>query len=413
MAVDVTGRGSDVTGVLDPVAPRGTFAPPEHVAPPAPLARPAADDGWAPPLVGAGTTGRLRRVVLLTGGALVAVMLGGAGWVAYELAELRDQLDGRILPGVEIGGVDVSGMTRDEALGAVEATLAPQLQRPISMWWADQSWTTTPAALGSTSDAPARIGEAVAASTAPSWEQLARMRFLDEGLGMAAGVTVTHSAEGARAWVAEVGASIDRPTRDAAMDFSTGWITFTPAETGIRTLVDATTTNLVRTLTEAGGGTGPARVRLGVLETQPAVTAADMDRVLLVRQSENRLYLYESGAITHEYLVTTGTGNYPTPTGEFTIGLKRPAPTWVNPDPDGWGADMPESIGPGPGNPLGLRALNWVDAEGNDDGIRFHGTQNVADLGGTGSHGCVRLSNADVVELYELVEVGDRIVSLG
>lgn len=370
-----------------------------------------AGDGWAPPLVGA--PGGLRRVALLVGGALVAVLVGGAGWAAYEVAELRSRLNGRILPGVEIGGVDVSGMTRDEALAAVGATLAPQLQRPVTMWWADQSWTTTPAALGSTSDAPARVDAAVAASTAPSWEQLARMRFLDEGLGLRADVTVTHSAEGARAWVAEVGASIDRPTRDAALDSSTGWITFTPAETGIRTLVDATTTNLTRALAGGVAGPGSERVRLGVLETQPAVTAADMERVLLVRQSENRLYLYENGAITREYLVTTGTGNYPTPTGEFTISLKRPAPTWVNPDPDGWGADMPESIGPGPGNPLGLRALNWVDAEGNDDGIRFHGTQNVADLGGTGSHGCVRLSNADVVELYELVEVGDRIVSLG
>jgi hypothetical protein len=90
----------------------------------------------------------------------------------------------------------------------------------------------------------------------------------------------------------------------------------------------------------------------------------------------------------------------------FEIVEKRYMPTWVNPAPDGWGAGMPASIGPGLSNPLGLRALNW-----SADGIRFHGTTATYSLGYNASHGCVRMANEDVIELYDLVDVGTPIVS--
>lgn len=399
---------------VDVIEVRTTTPPIGAPAPPAPwpddvLAGdgPPAGTDWSPALVGGRRGRRMRRTLLVLGAGLVAGLVAGVAWTAVELAGYRDRLDGRLLPGVAVEGVDLSGMERGQAVAAVDAALAPELDRPVTMWWADQTWTSTPAGLGATSDAAAVVDEAVAASTAPSWSAVARMRFLAEGLGFEGDATVTHSPEGARAWVAEVGASIERAPRDAAIDHSTGWVEFTAAESGLTPLVDATAGHLARTVA-AGGDT----VRLGVVETAPAVTAESMDQVLLVRQSENTLYLYEDGEITNEWLVTTGTSGYPTPTGEFTISVKRHMPSWYNPDPDGWGADLPPSIGPGPGNPLGVRALNWVDGNGHDDGIRFHGTNNIAALGGAGSHGCVRLANDDVVELYDLVDVGARVISV-
>ena len=68
---------------------------------------------------------------------------------------------------------------------------------------------------------------------------------------------------------------------------------------------------------------------------------------------------------------------------------------------------MPESIPPGPSNPLGLRAINW-----SAPAIRFHGTSATYSLGYNASHGCVRLSNDDVIELYDTIEVGTPIVSV-
>ena len=111
--------------------------------------------------------------------------------------------------------------------------------------------------------------------------------------------------------------------------------------------------------------------------------------------------------------VAVGTGGSPTPTGTFTVGAKRFEPTWVNPARDRWGADLPARIGPGPDNPLGLRALNWNRVGGGDTLIRFHGTPNEDSIGEAASNGCVRMFNDDVIELYDLVPSGAMIISIG
>jgi hypothetical protein len=95
-----------------------------------------------------------------------------------------------------------------------------------------------------------------------------------------------------------------------------------------------------------------------------------------------------------------------------TVGAKRFEPTWSNPALDRWGRDMPARIGPGPDNPLGVRALNWNRPGGGDTLIRFHGTPNEASIGTASSNGCVRMFNADVTELYDLVPSGVTILSV-
>jgi hypothetical protein len=68
---------------------------------------------------------------------------------------------------------------------------------------------------------------------------------------------------------------------------------------------------------------------------------------------------------------------------------------------------MPATIPPGPGNPLGLRAINW-----SAPAIRFHGTSATYSLGYNASHGCVRMANEDVIQLYDMIDVGTPIVSV-
>jgi lipoprotein-anchoring transpeptidase ErfK/SrfK len=61
---------------------------------------------------------------------------------------------------------------------------------------------------------------------------------------------------------------------------------------------------------------------------------------------------------------------------------------------------------------LGVRALNWNRPGGGDTLIRFHGTPNEASIGTASSNGCVRMFNADVIELYDLVPSGVTILSV-
>ena len=66
---------------------------------------------------------------------------------------------------------------------------------------------------------------------------------------------------------------------------------------------------------------------------------------------------------------------------------------------------LPQSIGPGPSNPLGERAMNigWT-------AYRIHGTNSPHSIGRAASSGCFRMRNADVKDLYERVHIGAEVV---
>ena len=132
-----------------------------------------------------------------------------------------------------------------------------------------------------------------------------------------------------------------------------------------------------------------------------AVDGTALGKTIVVDISDNTLVLYDGTAVEEEYRVATGAPGFPTPIGTFEVVRKAEDPTWVNPDPLGWGNDYPASIPPGPGNPLGTRAM-YLDAPG----IRIHGTYNESSIGTFASHGCVRMTIADSEALYELVPVG-------
>jgi hypothetical protein len=66
----------------------------------------------------------------------------------------------------------------------------------------------------------------------------------------------------------------------------------------------------------------------------------------------------------------------------------------------------------GTGNPLGARALYlWQDNR--DTLFRIHGTVEPWTIGTNASSGCIRMINQDVMDLYERVEPGARVVVLG
>ena len=68
---------------------------------------------------------------------------------------------------------------------------------------------------------------------------------------------------------------------------------------------------------------------------------------------------------------------------------------------------LPRFTAGGPGNPLGARAMYLGSSE-----YRIHGTNNPATIGKQVSSGCIRLTNADVTDLYERVQIGAKVVVL-
>ncbi|MDA9505313.1 hypothetical protein XI09_11605 [Bradyrhizobium sp. CCBAU 11386] len=94
--------------------------------------------------------------------------------------------------------------------------------------------------------------------------------------------------------------------------------------------------------------------------------------------------------------------------GEQTVARKAEWPDWHPP------AEMvsrqpylPRFMAGGPGNPLGARAMYLGETE-----YRIHGTNNPDTIGKRVSSGCIRLTNEDVVDLYERVKVGAKVIVL-
>ena len=90
---------------------------------------------------------RRSAVVLVVLAALLGVGLLSAG-AAYAAMRYEHSHADRIMPGVSIEGVDVSGMTQAQAIEAVRAAAHAELSKPVTVTVGHDHWTVSPATLG-------------------------------------------------------------------------------------------------------------------------------------------------------------------------------------------------------------------------------------------------------------------------
>jgi len=114
------------------------------------------------------------------------------------------------------------------------------------------------------------------------------------------------------------------------------------------------------------------------------------------------------------YTTGVGRGNLYHP-GEFYIAVKKEWPRWT-PSPDMLKREpalynpFRKGMDGGLDNPLGARAM-YLYARGKGDSyLRLHGTNDPRTIGGAVSNGCARLVNDQIIDLYDRVAVGTRVV---
>jgi hypothetical protein len=131
---------------------------------------------------------------------------------------------------------------------------------------------------------------------------------------------------------------------------------------------------------------------------------------LLLRLDERRVYVVEDGLKQppEGYLVAIGQKRWPTPTGTFQINELVENPDFIAFDFNDPKKPDRGKLPPGPNNPLGLRWIGFATAHGWQVG--FHGTAKTSVLGQAVSHGCVRMANNDVVEMFKRVKLGTTVV---
>jgi lipoprotein-anchoring transpeptidase ErfK/SrfK len=131
-----------------------------------------------------------------------------------------------------------------------------------------------------------------------------------------------------------------------------------------------------------------------------------------VDKARKQVRAYDAGhKLLAAYPATVGSSELPTPAGEWAVRTIAPAPTWTyDPSRLSFGDKTAGklTIKAGPNNPVGAV---WIDLTKDTYGI--HGAPEPRLVGKTASHGCVRLTNWDAVQLSKAVEKGTKVVFLG
>lgn len=126
---------------------------------------------------------------------------------------------------------------------------------------------------------------------------------------------------------------------------------------------------------------------------------------IIVQTPERALYYVLGDGKAIRYAVGVGREGMQW-SGQNVISRKAEWPSWTPPKTmiareAAKGKIIPAFMEGGPNNPLGARAL-YVGGTI----YRVHGTNNEASIGGAVSSGCIRMMNADVIDLYERVKIG-------
>jgi len=150
-----------------------------------------------------------------------------------------------------------------------------------------------------------------------------------------------------------------------------------------------------------------AAFRAGEQIQVPAVTRTPAGKAakVVVDQSDMSVTAFDAqGRVLGRYPATMGSEHDPLPLGIWKItGVQRNPTFFYNPDLfwDAKGDQAKAKIPAGPNNPVGVV---WIDLSKEHYGI--HGTPEPSTIGKTESHGCIRVTNWDALELADMVAPG-------
>lgn len=123
--------------------------------------------------------------------------------------------------------------------------------------------------------------------------------------------------------------------------------------------------------------------------------AARPARRIVVSIPDRKLAVLEGDRVLRVFPTAVGATRTPSPSGSFKIVARIQHPTWYG---------KGRIVAPGKNNPLGTR---WLGLSIKGYGI--HGTNVPSSIGHNASHGCIRMRNQDVEQLFDMVEVGDDV----
>jgi lipoprotein-anchoring transpeptidase ErfK/SrfK len=329
--------------------------------------------------------------------AVLLLLLVGGAVAAYAYDSARQD---RIAEGVTVAGADVGGMTTAEARRLLDRRLREPLEQPIAVVHRDVRFNLSAEDAGVTADVEGMVDEAIAQSRDGSIVTRVARDLTGGKENVRVAARVTYSEDAVSGLVKRVRRKLNRPARDASVDFpSLEQVKEVP---GRRVRAKALERRIAQALTVPGVD---RTIKAAVARIKPKVTRAELadkyPTVLVADRGSFQLRLYKDLELSRNYIIAVGALGFDTPAGLYHIQNKAVNPAWSVPNSD-WAGDLAGTVVPGgvPENPLKARWLGIYDGAG------IHGTDQTYSLGTAASHGCIRMAIPDVIELYDQVPVG-------
>jgi lipoprotein-anchoring transpeptidase ErfK/SrfK len=300
----------------------------------------------------------------------------------------------RIPAGVSAAGTDVSGLTLPEAAGRLYEAHGFAVGKPLSTHVAGRKFAVNPGDLGFVYDVNKTARRAYNAGVAPHTGPVDVALY------------TTYDAKKLTEYANKVASTVKKDPRDARVDIGLRRIGKVSSKDGRMVDAAALATAVGATL----GDPKASRILAPKLKVvRPKVTTAGLAKaygtIVTIDRGNFKLRLFKGLKLSKTYGVAVGMAAYPTPTGRYTISNKAVNPAWTAPNSPWAGAYANEVVPGGSAeNPLKARWMGIVN------GVGIHGTGAPGSIGSRASHGCIRMTVPDVVDLFPRVPVGSPVL---
>jgi lipoprotein-anchoring transpeptidase ErfK/SrfK len=336
-----------------------------------------------------------QRSFIVVAAVVATLIIGAVAAFVYDSSR-----DDQIADGVTIAGVHVGGLDRDKARDVVRRRVASNLDRPLIVHY-KRDYRLRPSSIGLHAEVDSMVDDAIHESRGGTiFSRVARDLT---GGNKDARVTarVSYSRAQLRRFVNRVQHGIDRPARNARVEFPE-----------VKRVKEKDGYEVDRPVLESRVASALRSPQDRVVDptvhvTHPKVTraqlAAKYPTLIVIERGAFRLTLYKHLRPVHTYTIAVGQQGLETPGGMYTVQDKQVNPSWHVPNSPWAGSLAGRVIPPGPDDPLKAR---WI---GITDGAGIHGTDQVGSLGSAASHGCIRMAIPEVIALYDRVPYGSKI----
>jgi lipoprotein-anchoring transpeptidase ErfK/SrfK len=334
----------------------------------------------------------------LAAGVLV-LAVAGLVVIAGAYAYARSQRD-MVASGIRVGTIDLGGLSQAAARARLEHAYRP-LEHALLIRYGRRRLVVTAREAKVSVNTGALVARALHLSRRAwfiprAWRELTGGQVeanLKPHLG--------YSRAAVDRVVRELQRRIRRPARNALVLPSFDRLRVRAGHRGVSVATGRLRREIGRTLVSRHARRA---IDVQILHPRPKVTVALLRRrypsFITIDRAAFELRLYSRLRLTRTYPIAVGQIGLQTPAGLYHIQNKVVNPSWQVPLSSWTGALAGRLIPPGPEDPLKARWLGIFNGAG------IHGTDETWSIGHAVSHGCVRMTIPDVIDLYNRVSVG-------